>query len=51
MVAEETNTAPFASVSATPSAPNRMVSVCAALTTTLTAMSAFLAASASVFAP
>src|SRR5665647_929315 len=51
MVAEETNTASFASVSATPLAPNRMVSVCAALTTTLTTMSASLAASAGVLAP
>src|SRR5215470_16270713 len=51
MVAEEMNTAPLASVSATPPAPNRIASVCAALTTTLTAMSAFLAASAGVFAP
>src|SRR6202140_2494025 len=51
MVAEETNTAPFARVSATPSLPNRMVSVCAALTTTLTTMSAALAASAGVLAP
>ena len=51
MVAEETNTASFASVSATPSSPNRMVSVCAALTTTLTTMSAPPAASAGVSAP
>src|SRR5258708_1701970 len=51
MVAEETNTAPFARVSATPSLPNRMVSVCAPLTTTLTTMSAPFAASAGVFAP
>ena len=51
MVAEETNTASFASVSATPSLPNRMVSVCAALTTTLTTMSAPFAASAGVLAP
>src|SRR3954452_19953598 len=45
------NTASLASVSATPSLPNRMVSVCAALTTTLTTMSALLAASVGVFAP
>src|SRR6187397_1299110 len=51
MVAEEMNTAPLAKVSATPSAPNRMVSVCAALTTTLTTISAALAASAGVLAP
>src|SRR5436305_1824897 len=51
MVADDTNTASFANVSPTPSLPNRMVSVCAALTTTLTTMSAFLAVSAGVFAP
>src|SRR5260221_6060843 len=51
MVAEETNTAPFARVSATPSLPSRMVSVCAPLTTPLTTMSAPFAASAGVFAP
>src|SRR5258705_13981432 len=50
MVAEEMNPAPLARVSATPSAPNRMVSVCAALTTTLTTISAALAASAGVLA-
>ena len=42
------NTAPFPNVSATPLAPNRMASVCAALTTTLTTMSAVFAASAGV---
>src|SRR6202790_4954181 len=51
MVAEDTNTASFARVSATPSLPNRMVSVWAALTTTLTTISALLAASAGVLAP
>src|SRR5437899_4689390 len=51
MVAEEMNTAPLARVSATPLAPNRMVSVCTALTTTLTTMSADFAASAGVLAP
>ena len=51
MVAEDMNTASLASVSATPSLPNRMVSVCAALTTTLTTMSAAFAASAGVLAP
>src|SRR6202048_1993162 len=51
MVAEETNTASLARVSATPSLPNRMASVWAALTTTLTTMSACLAASAGVLAP
>ena len=51
MVAEEMNTAPLPKVSATPLAPNRMVSVWAALTTTLTTMSADLAASAGVLAP
>src|SRR5271163_1142826 len=51
MVAEETNTASLASVSATPSLPNRMASVWAALTTTLTTMSASFAASAGVLAP
>src|SRR5258706_6397026 len=51
MVAEETNTASFASVSANPCLPNSMVSVCAPLTTTLTTMSAPFAASAGVFAP
>src|SRR5229473_793374 len=51
MVAEEMNTAPLGKVSATPSLPNRMVSVCAALTTTLITMSADLAASAGVLAP
>src|SRR5947207_15448378 len=51
MVAEDMNTASFASVSATPSLPNRMASVCAALTTTLTTISAAFAASAGVFAP
>src|SRR5260370_29271338 len=51
MVAEEMNTAPLGRVSATPLAPNKMVSVCAALTTTLTTMSAPLAASAGVLAP
>src|SRR3954468_1175444 len=45
------NTAPLARVSATPPAPNKMVSVCAALTTTLTTISASLAACAGVFAP
>src|ERR1700716_16212 len=51
MVAEEINTASLGKVSATPSAPNKMVSVCAALTTTLTTISAALAASAGVLAP
>src|SRR5438093_987548 len=51
MVAEETNTASLAKVSATPSLPNRMISVCVALTTTLTTMSAPFAASAGVLAP
>src|ERR1700733_1303552 len=51
MVADEMNTASFARVSATPLLPNRMDSVCAALTTTLTTMSAAFAASAGVFAP
>src|SRR5215211_6691387 len=51
MVAEETNTAPLGRVSPTPLAPNRMVSVWAALTTTLTTTSAFAAASAGVWAP
>src|SRR5215475_12025273 len=51
MVAEEIKTASLASASATPSLPNRMVSVCAALTTTLTTMPAPLVASAGVFAP
>src|SRR3954470_16987099 len=51
MVAEEMNTAPFPKLSATPLAPNRMVSVWAGLTTTLTTMSAALAASAGVLAP
>ncbi len=51
MVAEEMNTASLARVSATPLAPNRMVSVWAALTTTLTAISADFAASAGVPAP
>src|SRR5207237_4922570 len=51
MVAEETNTASLASVSATPPLPNRMVSVWAALTTTLTTIAAPLAASAGVLAP
>src|SRR5712671_6780800 len=51
MVAEETNTAPLGRVSLTPLAPNRMVSVWVALTTTLTTMSAFLAASAGLLAP
>ena len=51
MVAEETNTASLGRVSATPSAPNRMASVCAALTTTLTTISASFAASAGVLAP
>ena len=41
----------FGRVSATPSFPNRIASVCAALTTTLTTMSAPLAASAGVVAP
>src|SRR6478609_7876134 len=45
------NTAPLPRVSATPLAPNRMVSVCAALTTTLTTISAALAASAGVLTP
>src|SRR5438552_2632983 len=51
MVAEEMNTAPLPRVSATPLAPSRIVSVCAALTTTLTTMSADFAASAGVLAP
>src|SRR4030088_557773 len=51
MVAEDTNTAPFARVSATPSLPNRIVSVCAALTTTLTTMPALVAAFAGGAAP
>src|ERR1700694_3561210 len=51
MVAEDTNTASFTRVSATPSLPNRMASVWAALTTTLTTMPAPLAASAGVLAP
>ena len=51
MVADDTNTAPLASVSATPSLPNRMVSVCAALSTTEMTMSAPFAASAGVDAP
>src|SRR5689334_22686815 len=51
MVADEIKTASFASVSATPSLPNRMASVWAALTTTLTTMPAPFAASAGVFAP
>src|SRR5579872_5817297 len=51
MVAEDTNTAPSARVSATPFWPNRMVSVWAALTTTLTTMSASFAAAAGVAAP
>src|ERR1700723_3793657 len=45
------NTASLASVSATPPAPKKMASVCAALTTTLTTISAAFAASAGVFAP
>src|SRR5947208_15544010 len=51
MVADEMNTAPLPRVSATPLAPSRIVSVCAALTTTLTTMSADFAASAGVLAP
>src|SRR3954471_12258851 len=51
MVADETNTAPFAMVSATPFAPNRIVSVWAAFTTTLMTMSAPFAASAGPVAP
>jgi len=51
MVAEEMNTASLASVSAIPLAPNKMASVCAALTTTLTMTSAPFAASAGVLAP
>src|SRR5258708_32699746 len=51
MVAEETNTAPSQRVSAPPPAATRMVSVCAALPTTLTTMPAALAASAGVLAP
>ena len=51
MVAEETNTVSFAMVSAAPFAPNRMASVWAALTTTLTITSAPFAASAGVLAP
>ncbi|MBN8981019.1 MAG: NAD(P)-dependent oxidoreductase, partial [Rhizobiales bacterium] len=46
LVADEMKTAPFASVSATPFGPNRIASVCAALTTTLTTASASRAASA-----
>src|SRR5665213_3885511 len=45
------NTASLASVSPTPPAPNKIVSVCAALTTTLTTISAAFAASAGVWAP
>jgi len=51
MVADDTNTASRGNVSATPSLPNRMASVCAALTTTLATMSARVAASAGVRAP
>src|SRR3984893_2338841 len=51
MVAEETNTASVASVSTTPSLPNKMVSVWAALRTTLTTIPAPWAASAGVLAP
>src|SRR4029079_5886542 len=51
MVADETNTAPLPRVSATPLGPNRMASVWAALTTTLTTTSADFAASAGVLAP
>ena len=51
MVAEDTKTLPFGMVSAAPSLPNRIASVCAALTTTLTTISASLAASAGVLAP
>src|SRR5258705_795090 len=51
MVAEDTNTESLAMVWAPPSLPNKMVSVCAALTTTLTTMFACFAASAGVLAP
>ena len=51
MVAEETKTPSLARVSATPCAPNRMASVCAAVTTTETTIAASLAASAGVAAP
>src|SRR5215471_577795 len=51
MVAEDRNTASAASVFATPFSPNRTASVWAALTTTLTTISAALAASAGVLAP
>src|ERR1700730_5107432 len=51
MLADDTNTASFARVSAAPSLSNRMASVCVALTTTPTTISALLAASAGVLAP
>src|SRR3954452_23210986 len=51
MVAEDMNTASLGNVSATPPVPNKIVSVCTALTTTLTTMSAPAAASAGLFAP
>src|SRR5262245_15078024 len=51
MVAEETKTLSLGMVSAAPPLPNSTVSVWAALTTTQTTISAFLAASAGVFAP
>jgi hypothetical protein len=51
MVAEETKTPSLARVSATPCAPNRIDSVCAAVTTTEIAIAASLAASAGVAAP
>ena len=51
MVADEMKTAPGGMVLAAPSLPNRIVSVCAPLTTTLTTIAASFAASAGVAAP